>query len=116
LMHLLPALASIPAPASQFCSKSTPLASIIAAFSSPSYTRSVGADPATPLGLVSPATTLGLGGCTCVCYYLPLQGDSPVPQGGGGEQRRQRAPLARMHSKLHQPPTTPCLYLASPAP
>ena len=43
----------IAAPASLICPKSTPLASIIAAFSNPSYTRSVGADPATPMWLES---------------------------------------------------------------
>jgi hypothetical protein len=30
-----------------------------------------------------------------VCYYFPLQGDSPVPRGGSAAAR-QRAPLARM--------------------
>jgi hypothetical protein len=39
-------------------------------------------------------------------------GGQHCPRGAGA---RQRAPLARMHSKLHQPPTTSCLYLASPA-
>jgi hypothetical protein len=52
--------------------------------------------------------------CVTVCCNAPLQGDSPVPRGGGAAAR-QRAPLARMRSKLHQPPTTPCMYLASPA-
>jgi hypothetical protein len=36
-------------------------------------------------------------------------------RGGGSAAARQRAPLARVQSKLHQPPTTPCMYLASPA-
>jgi hypothetical protein len=48
--------------------------------------------------------------CVCVCVITSLcKGIVPF-RGGGG------APLARMHSKPHhQPPTTPCLYLASPA-
>jgi hypothetical protein len=36
-------------------------------------------------------------------------------RGGRAAAARQRATLTRTHSKLHQPPTTPCLYLASPA-
>jgi hypothetical protein len=37
-----------------------------------------------------------------------------VPFCGGSAAARQRAP-PRMHSKPYQPPTTPCLYLVSPA-
>jgi hypothetical protein len=29
---------------------------------------------------------------------------------GGGAAARKRAPLARMHPELHQPPTTPQVY------
>jgi hypothetical protein len=55
----------------------------------------------------------------CITSLCPLQGASAVPRGGSAAAR-PRAPLARMHSKPHQPsaarpPTTPCLYLASPA-
>jgi hypothetical protein len=50
---LMPILTAIAAPASLIFPKSTPLASVIAAFSNPSYTRSVGADPATPMWLES---------------------------------------------------------------
>jgi hypothetical protein len=52
----------------------------------------------------------------CVLLLLLLftsKGRAPF-RGGGSAAARQRAPLARMHSKLHHLPTTPCLYLASP--
>jgi hypothetical protein len=57
--------------------------------------------------------------CVCVCVHVCVitslcKGIVPF-RGGGSAAARQRASLARMHSKLHQPPTTPCLYLASPA-
>jgi hypothetical protein len=55
----------------------------------------------------------------CACVVAPLcKGQSRSAGAALPRDRaaaRQRAPLARMHSKLHQPPTTPCLYLASPA-
>jgi hypothetical protein len=47
--------------------------------------------------------------------FASFAGGGGVIGGGGCAAARQRAPLARMHSKPHQPPTTPCLYLASPA-
>jgi hypothetical protein len=49
-----------------------------------------------------------------VCVLLPAT--SLCKARGGGSAARQRAPLARTcgpSSKPHQPPTTPCLYLAS---
>jgi hypothetical protein len=45
----------------------------------------------------------------------------PVAKRGADEMadryliENREAAVGRMHSKLHQPPTTPCLYLASPA-
>jgi hypothetical protein len=78
------------------------------------------AQPPSPAGNFLPARGVYTKVCVCVwvggwvCVLLlpfaSLQGDSPVPRGGA-----VRAPLARVHSKLHQPPTTPCLSLASPA-
>jgi hypothetical protein len=55
---LIPILTAIAAPASLISPKSTPLASITAAFSNPSYTKPVGADPATRLWRASRHTTL----------------------------------------------------------
>jgi hypothetical protein len=49
---------------------------------------------------------------TLVCVITSLcKGIVPF-RGGGGASAGQRAPLARMHSKLHQPPTTPCRYIS----
>jgi hypothetical protein len=54
---------------------------------------------------------------THACVLLPpfaslcirLQGDGPVPHTAA------RSTRPHVHSELHQPATTPCLYLARPA-
>jgi hypothetical protein len=60
--------------------------------------------------LVDPVCPVDI--CMCVCvYYLPLQGDSPVPRGGG--RAALLLPLAS-HSPAHAlgPYATSCLYLS----
>jgi hypothetical protein len=49
----------------------------------------------------------------CVCVITSLCMGTVRFRGGGRAAARQRAPLAHMHSKPHQPPTTPCLYFGA---
>ena len=91
----------IAAPASLICPKSTPLASIIAAFSNPSYTRSVGAAPATPLRLIMPPPPCSKLKQLCPCFEqrnLKRDRDAFTTESGGtvlGNRRRQRGPRGR---------------------
>jgi hypothetical protein len=48
--------------------------------------------------------------CTALMPAVPFRGGRRAAVERAAA--RQRAPRARMQSKLHQPPTTPCLYLA----
>jgi hypothetical protein len=58
------------------------------------------------------------GVCVLLFYiagHKEIYGIAPAaPPGRGSAAARQRAPLTRMHSKPHQPPTTPTphVYLA----
>jgi hypothetical protein len=49
------------------------------------------------------------------CAMVEQKNAKAVRKGIVTSRGGQRAPLARMHSKLHQTPTTPCLNLASPS-
>jgi hypothetical protein len=54
----------------------------------------------------------GVGVVACLCKRM-----APLRAGGSAAARLYNGSAlhSRMHSKPHQPPTTPCLYLANPA-